>query len=93
MHLDNLIKDFTSSIAPPIIILSNGKGGENMEDNMNTQELTQKNIEEFSRLQSYMVLVDKNSEAYKTMKIRYIELKVILTTSGVNLNELDVISE
>lgn len=60
---------------------------------MNTQELTQKNIEEFSRLQSYMILVDKDSDAYKTMKIRYIELKVILTTSGVNLNELDVIKD
>lgn len=59
---------------------------------MNSQELTQKNIEEFSRLQSYMVLVDKDSDAYKTMKVRYIELKVILTTSGVNLNELDIIN-
>lgn len=60
---------------------------------MNNQELTQKNIEEFSRLQSYMVLVDKDSNAYKTMKIRYIELKVILSTAGVNLTELDIINE
>ncbi len=60
---------------------------------MNNQELTQKNIEEFSRLQTYMVLVDKNSEAYKVMKIRYIELKVILSSSRTNLNALDVIKE
>ena len=60
---------------------------------INTQELIQKNIEEFSRLQTYMVLVDKNSEAYKVMKIRYIELKVILTSFGTNLTELDVIKE
>lgn len=60
---------------------------------INTQELMQKNIEEFSRLQTYMVLVDKNSEAYKVMKIRYIELKVILASFGTNLTELDVIKE
>lgn len=60
---------------------------------INIQELIQKNIEEFSRLQTYMVLVDKNSEAYKVMKIRYIELKVILTSFGTNLTELDVIKE
>ena len=60
---------------------------------INTQELIQKNIEEFSRLQTYMVLVDKNSEVYKVMKIRYIELKVILTSFGTNLTELDVIKE
>ena len=34
---------------------------------------------------------DKESAAYKEMKGRYIELKVILTASGVNLTELDLI--
>ena len=62
-------------------------------DNMTDKELMQKNIEEFSRLQSYMVLSEKNSEAYNEMKVRYIELKVILGASGVNLTELDVIKE
>ena len=57
------------------------------------RELTQRNIEEFSRLQTYMILVDKDSPAYKTMKVRYIELKVILANSGTNLTELDVIKE
>ena len=43
-----------------------------------------------SRLQSYMILAtEKDSEIYKAMKVRYTELKVILTTSGVNLTELD----
>ncbi len=60
---------------------------------MNNQELSQRNIEEFSRLQSYMQLVDKNSDAYKAMKVRYIELKVILASSGTNITELDVIKE
>ena len=59
----------------------------------NLNNMTQKNIEEFSRLQSYMSLVDKDSDVYKVMKIRYIELKVILTAFGVNLTELDIIKE
>ena len=56
--------------------------------------MMQRNIEEFARLQDYMVLTqDKESAAYKRMKGRYIELKVILQTSGVNLTELDIIKE
>lgn len=66
--------------------------GERMVE-MTEHELMQKNIEEFSRLQSYMVLTEKDTPAYKRMKERYIELKVILTTSGVNLTELDIIKE
>ncbi len=60
---------------------------------MTEKELLQKNVEEFSRLQSYMTLADKESPVYKVMKTRYIELKVILTASGVNLTELDIIKE
>lgn len=60
---------------------------------MTEKELLQKNIEEFSRLQSYMLLTEKGSEAYRLMKDRYIELKVILTASGINLTELDKIKE
>ena len=70
----------------------NRKAVVRMED-MSDKELLQKNIEEFSRLQNYMSLVDKSSEVYKAMKIRYIELKVILTASNVNLTELDIIKE
>ena len=60
---------------------------------MTEKEMMQKNIEEFSRLQDYMVDSEKESIAYKKMKRRYTELKVILTTSGVNLTELDRIKE
>lgn len=60
---------------------------------MTEKEILQKNIEEFSRLQRYMRLVDKDSEAYREMKERYVELKVILTVSGINLTELDHIKE
>lgn len=62
-------------------------------EEMNREEMVQKNVEEFSRLQRYMILSDRESEAYKAMKERYIELKVILSTSGINLTELDRIKE
>ena len=59
---------------------------------MSEKEMMQKNVEEFGRLQKYMLLTqDKEPAAYKEMKGRYIELKVILTASGVNLTELDLI--
>ena len=61
---------------------------------MSDKEMMQKNIEEFARLQKYMLLVEsKESAVYKEMKDRYVELKVILTASGVNLTEIDKIKE
>ena len=60
---------------------------------MTEKEMLKLSVEEFSRLQSYMLLADKQSDIYKAMKIRYIELKVILTSSGINLSELDRIKE
>ena len=62
-------------------------------DEMTEKELLQKNIEEFSRLQSYMLLADKESDVYKAMKVRYTELKVILTACSINLTDLDMIRE
>ena len=60
---------------------------------MSEKEMLKVSVEEFSRVQRYMRLSDKNSEAYNEMKERYIELKVILTASGINLSELDKIKE
>ena len=61
---------------------------------MTEKEMIQKNIEEFSRLQKYMLLTeDKKSAAYMEMKDRYVELKIILTSFGINLTELDKIKE
>lgn len=61
---------------------------------MTEKEMIQKNIEEFSRLQKYMILTeDKKSAAYLEMKDRYIELKIILTSFGISLTELDKIKE
>lgn len=60
---------------------------------MSEKEMLKITIEEFSRLQDYMVTCEKDSETYRRMKRRYIELKVILTASGINLTELDIIKE
>ena len=60
---------------------------------MTENEMLKITVEEFSRLQDYMISCEKNSDAYKKMKRRYIELKVILSASGVNLTELDFIKE
>lgn len=61
---------------------------------MTEKEMLKVSIEEFSRLQGYMLLsADKDSEIYQAMKVRYIELKVFLTVSGVNLTELDRVKE
>ena len=62
-------------------------------DNMTEKEMMQRNIEEFVQLQSYMLLADKESEVYKAMKVRYNALKVILTSCGINLTEIDRIKE
>ena len=61
---------------------------------MTEKEMIQRNIEEFSRLQKYMILTDdKTSAAYMEMKDRYIELKIILTSFEINLTELDKIKK
>ena len=60
---------------------------------MSEIEVLKISIEEFSRLQRYMLLADKDSDIYESMKERYIELKVFLTVSGINLSELDRIRE
>jgi hypothetical protein len=60
---------------------------------MSEIELIKITVEEFSRIQNYMMLAEKDSNVYKVMKDRYIELKVILTASGINLTELDKIKE
>lgn len=62
-------------------------------DYMTEKELIKVSIEEFSRLQNYMLASEKDSDSYKLMKDRYIELKVILSLFAINLTELDKIKE
>lgn len=49
---------------------------------MTEKEMIQKNIEEFSRLQDYMLAAEKDSPVYRLMKIRYFDLKAILTCAA-----------
>ena len=60
---------------------------------MTEEEMIKVSIEEFSRLQNYMLASEKDSNGYKLMKDRYIELKVILTSFGINLTDIDRIKE
>lgn len=60
---------------------------------MTEKEMMQRNIEDFSRVQEWMLLADKESEVYNSLKKRYIDLKVILSLSGINLTKLDRIKE
>jgi len=64
-----------------------------MEDTVSDKEMMKVSVEEFSRLQRYMILADKESDTYKAMYERYVELKVILTSFGVNLTELDRVKQ
>jgi len=57
------------------------------------KEMLKVSIEEFSRVQEWMLLAEKESNVYKSLRIRYVELKVLLMVSGVNLTELDRIKE
>ena len=51
-------------------------------------------VTEFSRLQDWMVSIKKsNPDTYQSMYRRYVELKVTLTSLGVNLEQLDRIKE
>lgn len=57
-------------------------------------EIIERSINDFSRVQDWMELSKENSpEAYNAMHKRYVELKVTLSSLGVNITELDRIKE
>lgn len=62
-----------------------------MNDEMSKEELMKISVEEFSRLQKWMLSASKDSETYHLMYERYRELKVILASLNVNVTELDMI--
>ena len=64
-----------------------------MVEEMSKEELMKITVEEFSRLQDWMLLSEKDSEAYEGMKKRYDELKVILASLNVNITGIDKIKE
>ena len=58
-------------------------------DAVTKEELAKISIEEFSRLQKWMLATSRDSESYQMLYERYIELKAILAAVNVNLAELD----
>ena len=55
-------------------------------------DIVKDSVVEFSRLQNWMLSAKENNDTntYNMMYDRYIELKVILTTAGVNLTEVEL---
>ncbi len=58
-------------------------------------DIVKDSVVEFSRLQNWMISAKKygDTDTYDMMHQRYIELKVILTTAGVILTDIDRIKE
>ena len=55
-------------------------------------DIIRDSINEFSRVQNWMLNIeDKNSAVYQSMYDRYSELKITLTSLGVNLSKFDKI--
>jgi len=61
----------------------------------NGLEITQKAIEDFTKVQENMALAKEENatKTYANLKKDYIALKALLTVAGVNLTELDKIKE
>lgn len=57
-------------------------------------DIIRDSVNEFSRLQNWMLAIkEKDPATYASMHDRYIELKVTLSSLGVNLAELDKIKK
>lgn len=56
---------------------------------MTEKEMIKICIEEFSRVQDYMIEDGGDGKAYKTMLKRYLDLKAMLQVFGINLAEID----
>lgn len=62
---------------------------------MNNGEIIQRGIEDFREVQEYMLLARKEnaSETYAKLKKKYISLKALLNSLGVNMSDIDEIKE
>lgn len=61
----------------------------------NGLEIAKAAIEDFKKIQEYMMLAKKENatETYAKLKDEYLTIKALLQVSGVNLTELDKIKE
>lgn len=64
-------------------------------EEMNNGEILQRGIEDFRDVQRYMLLARKEnaSETYAELKEKYISLKALLSSLGVNMADIDRIKE
>ncbi len=64
-------------------------------EEMNNAEILERGIEDFRELQEYMLLAkkEKATETYAKLKKKYISLKALLTSLGVNMSDIDEIKE
>ena len=64
-------------------------------EEMNNAEILERGIEEFRELQEYMLLAkkEKATETYAKLKKKYISLKALRTSLGVNMSDIDEIKE
>ncbi len=58
-------------------------------------EITKTAIEDFKKIQKYMILARKENatETFAELKEEYLSLKAILTVAGVNLADIDKFKE
>ena len=59
------------------------------------QEIANTAIEDFKKIQEYMLLARKENamETYEKLKDEYLTIKALLSVSGVNLVDIDKIKE
>lgn len=64
-------------------------------EEMNNAEILQRGIEDFKKIQEFMILAKKENavETYNRLKKEYISLKALLNVLGVNLTDLDELKE
>lgn len=62
---------------------------------MNNAQIMQRGIEDFREVQDYMALARKENavETYAKLKEKYISLKALLNSLGVNMSDIDRIKE
>ena len=62
---------------------------------MHNGEIIQRGIEDFREVQDYMTLARKENakETYAKLKEKYISLKALLSSLGVNMADIDRIKE
>ena len=62
---------------------------------LNGLEIAKAAIEDFKKIQEYMLLAGKENavETYAKLKDEYLTIKALLQVSGVNLTDIDKIKE